>query len=349
MSAKVATVTASPEATTKVVPLHHQMGHEEQVKNTDQGNIAVDKSRSRKHPLPASDLAKVPTSDQNALEQQIAYVQQRLNALSPEEKAAVTAQLNASLATLQAELPVLAKAMSGSSDASAPAKDGDNSYNAWNQSILMLYTAFAKSQMDQNGQIMNGWQAQQQAQNATLQEAADAEAQNAKDAKNAANTNQASPLACAGWGALAALIIGIAVAVVLTVLTGGAAAIFATAAGAAIFATATGAGIAVGVAAGVAAGVAVGVSCYFGDKANQTSSDKDPNVLEMKAPDQGQLQQLGLANQFWSTISQKTNNQISSGSQTNLVNASSNDTQLGQQASQVIQAMGQVMQTPVAH
>lgn len=328
MSAKMAIDTA-PIAPSKVVPLHH-FGHEEQVKNTDQGNIAVVKGRPRKHPLPASDLAKV---SKTAYEQQLEQILQQLNSLSPADKAKVLAKLNGSLDKFLEQFPLLAKAMSGKSEApSSPAaqgsnptekalapKDGGNKYDPWNQSILMLYTAFAETQMDQNGKIMNGWESQQQAQNQTLQEAANAEAQNADKP-----TQDNKP----SWWKI--LLIGIGVAI-----------------GVALICTGFGAGIVVAAGAGLVAGVIVGGACYGAADSNPNASG-NAGLVE-KGPDQTTIDEISFSNQFWSTISQKTNNQISSGSQTNVVNASSNDTSLGQQASQVIQAMGQVMQTPVGH
>lgn len=325
-AANVVTVTA-PEAPSKVVPFHHHMAHEEQVKNTDQGNVAIAKARPRKHPLPASDLAKVPTT---TFEQQLAELIQKFNALSPDARAAVRAKINHSLEKLHAELPILAKAMSGKTDATSTpvVKDGDNTFDPWNQSILMLYTAFAQSQMNQNGQIMNAWQAQQQAQNQTLEAAA---AEEAKNVNTPLTSNQPSM-----WKML---LIGLGVLIGVALVCTGVGAYV----GGAITATVIGASVGAGLLAG---GATVG-ACYG---AAQTHPDAPANGgLVENQPDQTLIQQMSFSNQFWSTISQKTNNQISSGSQTNVVNASSNDTQLGQQASQVIQAMGQVMQTPVAH
>lgn len=320
-------------APSKVVPLHHT-AYEEQVKNTDQGNVAVAKGRARKHPLPASDLAKVPSSvkpndKEIELEQLFAFGQEQFDALS-KEKPEVLAKLRDSLATIQKQLPILAKAVSGQSQTtgSTPSTNSapsDDTFNAWNQSILMLYTAFSVTQMNQNGQIMNGWEAQQQAQNASLQEAADAEAANAK-------TSTQTTQAC-WWKSL---LIGLAVAV--AVIAVGVVASFVAPVAIPMLAVAAGA---------VLLGGAAFAAAYIPTNNNPNSSASAP--LTETSEDQGKLMSQNTTNTFWSTISQKANNQISTGSQTNLVNASSNDTQLGQQAAQVIQAMGQVMQTPVAH
>jgi hypothetical protein len=356
----VAKVVTAPEAIDKVVPLHHHFGHEEQVKNSDQDNVAITSGRTRKHPLPASDLAKVPTDRQTDLEQRIALIQQQLNALSPEEKAAVSAKLKTLLSKLQEQLVLLVKAMSGKSEDSpgidSPGSDepgndgptvftvlgdsdGDIKYDPWNQSILMLYTDFAESQMNQNGQIMNGWAAQQQAQNQMLQEAASAEAENAN---KPTSSNQAT------WWKSFLVGLGVAVAVGLiclaVVATGG----LALVAGGALAALSTGALVGIGAGISIGVGLAAGFGAYGNATANPDGGVATKGLVDSQ-PDNVLLQGISFSNQFWNTISQKTNNQISSGSQTNLVNASSNDTQIGQQAAQVIQALGQVMQTPVAH
>ena len=315
-------------APSKVVPLHH-MVHEEQVKNTDEGNIAVAKVRARKHPLPASDLAKVPSSSvkpndkEIELEELFAFGQEQFDALA-KEKPEVLAKLRSSLATIQEQLPKLAKAVSEKSP-TPDSNPSDDTFNAWNQSILMLYTTFSVNQMNQNGQIMNGWEAQQQAQNASLQEAADAEAVNAK-------TSTQTTQAC-WWKSLL-----IALAVAVAVIVVGAVAAVAAPVAIPMIAVAAGA---------LLLGGATFAAAYIPTNNNPNSSASAP--LTETSEDQGKLMSQNTTNTFWSTISQKANNQISTGSQTNLVNASSNDTQLGQQAAQVIQAMGQVMQTPVAH
>jgi len=352
MSALLKDVTAPTPAPTKMVSLHH-FAHEEQVKSTDQGNTTVSKGRVRKNLLPASNLAKVPTR-QMTVEEELMLIQKQFDALPAAEKALITARVKASLEQMQEHLPLLAKAMSGKVGAPTPAPTGDDqaptapkvkaptgelpAYNPWEQSILMLYTNFAETQMNQNGLVMNGWESQQQAQNQTLQEAATAEAKNA-----ATPTEVKKP----SWWKILLIGLGVLLGAVL-VCTG-----IGAAAGAGVFAfmgvAAGTAGLSFGataVVAGIAAGATVG-ACYG-------AADSDPNStanagLVEKGTDQTIIDKISFSNQFWNTVSQKTNNQIASGSQTNLVDASSNDTQLGQQAAQVIQAMGQVMQTPVAH
>jgi len=68
-------------------------------------------------------------------------------------------------------------------------------------------------------------------------------------------------------------------------------------------------------------------------------------ITQKGQPNADLMNQITDLNTFWSMISQKTNNNIQSGTQTNLVQPSSNDTSLGQQASQSIQAMGECMKT----
>lgn len=339
MSALLKDVTAPTPAPTKMVSLHH-FAHEEQVKSTDQGNATVSKGRVRKNLLPASNLARVPTR-QMTVEEELMLIQKQFDALPAAEKALITARVKASLEQMQEHLPLLAKAMSGKVGAPTPAPTGDDqaptapkvkaptgelpAYNPWEQSILMLYTNFAETQMNQNGLVMNGWESQQQAQNQTLQEAATAEAKNA-----ATPTEVKKP----SWWKILLIGLGVLLGAVLVCTGVGAVA-----------------GISLSVAAvagisGIAAGITAG-ACYG-------AADSDPNStanagLVEKGTDQTIIDKISFSNQFWNTVSQKTNNQIASGSQTNLVDASSNDTQLGQQAAQVIQAMGQVMQTPVAH
>jgi hypothetical protein len=318
-AARIAPLIAEPaNAANKVVALHH-FAHEEQIKNTDQGRVVV--SRERKHLLPASDLAKMSES-------QLAL----LSLASKKEE--MIAKLQSIGSTLATHISQLAKALAGNSTASAGSqKDpaGDSGFDPWNSSILLLYTAFAVNQMNQNGKVMNGWEAQQQAQNQILQETADAEAINAHKAENT-TTNTACwwKSLLIGLGVFVAVLAGVAI----TVASGG----MAAPAGIALAAVVGGA---------LLAGGGAFAASYCPTAANPNSAASAP--LTQSGPDQQLIQQISNSNIFWNTISQETNNAITTGSQTNLVSASSNDTQLGQQAAQVIQSMGQIMQTPVAH
>lgn len=341
MSAQVSTV---PSASDKVIPLQVFV-HEEQVKSTDQGIAAVSKARKRKHPLPASNQANVPIM-QTPFDKQLASALQNFNALSQADKEAVVAKLQAAHSAVLDALSKLAKAVtSGPSDTPTPA------FDAWNQSILMAYTNFAEEQMGNNGKIMNGWAAQQVAENSTLQSAAQAESDNANKAATGAGVN---------WGAVAGIAIGVFLgSILLGVLTCGAGFVAGAVGGSSIIAAIAGSTSYI-VGAAVAATVVVGGGCALGayldvqsynkDLEGLKSDDKPGNLyggaLTQKGqPDQTLLTQISQWNQFWNTISQKTNNNIQSGSQTNLVAASSNDTSLGQQASQAIQALGETMKT----
>jgi hypothetical protein len=317
-AAHIAPLTAEPaNAAGKVVTFHH-FAHEEQVKNTDQGKMAV--SRARKHPLPASGSARMSQS------------QLALLSLTSKKEEAI-AKLRSIGMTLATNVSQLAKALAGHSAASAGSQKApadEDGFDPWNSSILMLYTSFAEDQMNQNGQIMNGWESQQQAQNQVLQETANAEASNAK-------TNTTTNTAC-WWKSLLiglAVFVAVLVGVAVAVATGG------------LAAAPVGVALAAVIGAAAVAGGAAFAASYCPTAANPNSKASAP--LTQSGPDQQLIQQVSNSNIFWNTISQKTNNSITAGSQTNLVNASSNDTQVGQQAAQVIQAMGQIMQTPVAH
>jgi hypothetical protein len=309
----VTTEAAASVAANKVVSLHqaHPMAHEEQMQNTDQGNLIVAKGRPKKNLLPASDLAKVPVKSSTVLEEHTAFLEQ---------------QLKPALGKIQEELSKLAKVISGT-DQKAPSaapQDSNNTIDSWNQSILMLYTSFAVNQMNQNGLVMNGWQAQQQAQNQTLEAAAAAESANANANATNSNTPSVWKLLLIGLGVL----VGVALFVCAPLAVAG---IIGFAAGAAI-------------AAGSAA--AVGLSCW-GAATSNPNAPSNAGLVENQ-PDSAKLQLMSALNQFWSTIAQKTNNYISSGSQVDLANTSSNDTALGQQASQVLQALVLMMKTQVA-
>src|ERR1700722_5133411 len=225
MAARVA-IDSTSQVPSKVVPVDHQFGAEEQVKNSDQGNIVVTKNRARKNPMPASDLAKVAPSTKE-----------------DEKNAAVLKQIETSLTALQDGVRQYAKAVN--------VKLGDGDFNAWNSSILWLYTTFAEQQMNQNGKTMLGWESQQQVQNSVLQAAADAEKSNSNTVANARNPSVGGVAAFAGG----AFVVGVALALI------------------AIAFFATGGLAAVGVAAIVPAIVcgavcagAVGTGMYFGSQ-----------------------------------------------------------------------------------
>ena len=83
---------------------------------------------------------------------------------------------------------------------------------------------------------------------------------------------------------------------------------------------------------------------------NNLLAGNDGAICSVVSPKKGQpdptlMAMISNLNTFWGMISNKTNNNIQSGTQTNLVQPSSNDTSLGQQASDAIRAMGQCLTT----
>lgn len=343
MSAVKAVDTTNAPVAPKVVPLH-QYAHEEQTKSFTAGTTDST-GRARKSMLPASDLAKVPSGSgsgvSDAVEELLEQIQQNEN-LSESQKQEIETKLKQALSEIKKNAHHLLETLSASQTPTAAPSSGQtpsnspSNFDAWNQSILMLYQAFAVNQMNQNNEVMNGWVAQQQAQNVTLQDAANGEQQLATESTTA---KHADGWKCGLWGFVAAIgaaILTVAVIAAVTVFTAGA--------GDAIVLPLAAMGWSALAAAGVA-GIGTGVGCYVGAEQHPgTSAD-----ITSAGPDQSQMEDIQNENTFWSMISQKANNLLSTGSQTDVVNASSNNTTLGQQASQVIQALGQVMQTPVAH
>jgi hypothetical protein len=372
-SAEVADI-VSAAASSKVVALH-QFGHEEQIKNSDTGTQNAT-GRARKSMLPASDQAKVPSSSGNALstlQEELLEQIQHNQEMSEEEKKATAAKVKRAIADIKKDTQNLIKTFQDSAQkagagnptpATPKAGAGDptppsSGYDSWNQNILLLFQAFAVNQMNQNNLIMGGWVSQQQAQNTTLQDAAAGEQELA---------NKSTSSKTASWWKIALIGVGVAVGVlVLGCLTFGVGAAMGTAAAAASAAAEMGitAGVAEGVTAtavgsaalgavgtysigGAAlAGAATGLACWGAASANPNSS-ANAGITE-SGLSESVLTDIQNENTFWSMVSQKANNNISTGSQLDVVNPSSSNTTIGQEASQAIQAMGQTMQTPVAH
>ncbi|HEV3269318.1 MAG TPA: hypothetical protein VGZ69_01565 [Candidatus Rhabdochlamydia sp.] len=183
--------------------------------------------------------------------------------------------------------------------------------------ILMLYIAFAQNQMDQNDKLEAGWMDQQHVQNLLLEDSA-------KEQKKVANeSTQGRHISI--WKAI---LIGIAVIAVCAIVG---------------FFTA---GIGIGVAAGVAvAAIGVGAPSFV---ANSNPNAAGVSGVTENGPDQGKLTQIGILNSFWNLLAQKANQNIQTGTQLNIVNTSSSNTQQGQQASQVISEWGQMSRFQVA-
>lgn len=183
--------------------------------------------------------------------------------------------------------------------------------------ILMLYIAFAQSQMDQNDKLEAGWMDQQHVQNLLLEDSA-------KEQKKIANESTEGKHVSI-WKALLIGIAVIAVCAIVGFFTGG---------------------LGIGVAAGIAiAAVSVGAPAGVASS-NPNAAGVDP--LTDKGPDQAKLTQIGILNSFWNLLAQKANQNIQTGTQLNIVNASSSNTQQGQQASQIISEWGQMSRFQVA-
>ncbi len=206
--------------------------------------------------------------------------------------------------------------------------------------ILMLYIAFAQNQMDQNDKLEAGWMDQQHVQNLLLEDSA-------KEQKKVANEStqgrHANIGAIIGFALLA--IVGFAL-----LFTG-----VGTAAGAGLLATegAFAAGGAVAAASGYAvagagAFVGTGVSLGFAVPAMNNPGGSGLGPVTQEGPDQGKLTQIGILNSFWNLLAQKANQNIQTGTQLNIVNTSSSNTQQGQQASQIISEWGQMSRFQVA-
>ena len=203
----------------------------------------------------------------------------------------------------------------------------------------MLYIAFAQNQMDQNDKLEAGWMDQQHVQNLLLEDSA-------KEQKKVANEStqgrHANIGAIIGFSLLA--ILGFAL-----LFTG-----IGTAAGAGLLAT-EGAFAAGGLVAtsgyavaGAGALAGTGVSLGFAVPAMQNPEGAGLEPLTQEGPDQGKLAQISILNSFWNLLAQKANQNIQTGTQLNIVNTSSSNTQQGQQASQVISEWGQMSRFQVA-
>lgn len=183
--------------------------------------------------------------------------------------------------------------------------------------ILMLYIAFAQSQMDQNDKLEASWEGQQHVQNLLLEDSA------TEQKKIANESTQGSHISI--WKAILIGIAVIAVCAIVGFFTGG---------------------IGIGIAAGVAI-AAIGVGAPAGVAASNPNAAGVGGVTE-NGPDQGKLIQIGILNNFWNLLAQKANQNIQTGTQLNIVNTSSSNTQQGQQASQIISEWGQMSRFQIA-
>lgn len=205
--------------------------------------------------------------------------------------------------------------------------------------ILMLYIAFAKNQMDQNDKLEAGWMDQQHVQNLLLEDSAKEQKKIANESTQGRHANIGAII---GFAVLA--IVGIAL-----LFTG-----IGTAAGAGILVAeegliATAAAATSGyVFAGAGAAVGTGVSLGFAIPAMNNPEGAGLGPVTQEGPDQAKLTQIGILNSFYNMLAQKANQNIQTGTQLNIVNTSSSNTQQGQQASQIIGEWGQMTRFQVA-
>lgn len=324
------TVTDLPPAN-KVVPLN-QFAAEEQSRSTEVGTAPSVTRKPKKGMFPASVLAKAPSDNPAMLTAIAQQIQTQLLTMTAEEQAAVATQVKNACQNLLSG----AKALQTVLASHQTLGDSASTQNFFtNTSILMLYEAFAVSQMNQNNNITNGWVAQQQAQNVTLQDAANGE--------NSIANEQTTAKHASGWMCFLiglGVAIGVALIAAITILLPPVAAVLPVA-----LTTLGAASIGTVVGIGALAGAITGVSCFVAADANPNSSANDG--ITSSGPSEQKLEEIQSLNTFWSMISQKANEDIQTGSQLDVVNVSSNNTQLGQQASQDIQTLGQVMRTQV--
>ncbi|QZA59208.1 hypothetical protein [Candidatus Rhabdochlamydia porcellionis] len=206
--------------------------------------------------------------------------------------------------------------------------------------ILMLYIAFAQNQMDQNDKLEAGWMDQQHVQNLLLEDSAKEQKKIANESTQGRHANIGAII---GFSLLA--IIGFAL-----LFTG-----IGTAAGAGLLATegAFAAGGAVAAASGTAVAGAgafagTGVSLGFAVPAMTNPEGAGLGPVTQEGPDQAKLAKISILNSFWNLLAQKANQNIQTGTQLNIVNTSSSNTQQGQQASQIISEWGQMSRFQVA-
>ena len=211
--------------------------------------------------------------------------------------------------------------------------------------ILMLYVAFAQSQMDQNDKLEAGWMDQQHVQNLLLEDSA-------KEQKKVANEStqgrHANIGAIIGFALLAIvgfalLFTGIGTAAGAGLLAAEGAATTGLLATEGAIATASGYTL-----AGAGAFAGTGVSLGFAVPAMNNPEGSGLGPVTQEGPDQAKLTQISILNSFWNLLAQKANQNIQTGTQLNIVNASSSNTQQGQQASQIISEWGQMSRFQVA-
>lgn len=211
--------------------------------------------------------------------------------------------------------------------------------------ILMLYIAFAQSQMDQNDKLEAGWMDQQHVQNLLLEDSA-------KEQKKIANESTQGRHANIGVIIGFALLAIVGFALLFTGIgTAAGAGLLATEGAAATGLLATEGAIATAsgyTLAGAGAFIGIGVSLGIAIPAMNNPEGAGLGFVTQEGPDQGKLARISILNSFWNLLAQKANQNIQTGTQLNIVNASSSNTQQGQQASQIISEWGQMSRFQIA-
>lgn len=211
--------------------------------------------------------------------------------------------------------------------------------------ILMLYIAFAQNQMDQNDKLEAGWMDQQHVQNLLLEDSAREQKKVANESTQGRHANLGAIigftlLAILGF---ALLFTGVGSAAGAGLLAGEGAATTGFLATEGALATAS--TFTLG-AAGSLAGTSVSLGFAIPAMNNPEGAGLGPVTQE--GPDQAKLTQISILNSFWNLLAQKANQNIQTGTQLNIVNASSSNTQQGQQASQIISEWGQMSRFQIA-
>ena len=212
-------------------------------------------------------------------------------------------------------------------------------FDPYVKNVLLLYVAFAQNQMDQNDKLEAGWMDQQHVQNLLLEDSA-------KEQKNIANQSTQSRHANTGMLILFGLIAIVSIALLFTgVGSALGAGLLVAEEGAIATAAAATSGYAF---AGAGAVVGAGVTAGFTAPAMNNPEAPGLGPVTQEGPDEAKLMQINILNSFYNLLAQRANQNIQTGTQLNIVNPSSSNTQQGQQAAQVIQEWGEMSRFQVA-
>ncbi len=202
--------------------------------------------------------------------------------------------------------------------------------------VLLLFLAFAKSQMDQNDKAMLAGMEQVKVKTTQLE-------LNAEEIKNNANqsvegrhmsTTHTVLIAAAVFGLCLLALTGVGALAGMGLLGGGILAI-----GGGIMGSSY---LALGLTAGVLTGLSVGSACIAAYKNPELSG---LSWMTEVGPDDKKLMHSQNLISFFNTQTQKLNSQLGSTEKMFVENISDRSTQLGQQAGQAIDTLGQMMKT----